>query len=316
MDFSNQTLTKRYSVKDTFGLEVDRVVMGFSERTDHVPKVDEAYQFNLEVTQAILAGFTHNRRALIQGMHGTGKSTHIEQVAARLNWPCMRINLDGHLTRLELVGKDAIVLKDGKQVTEFQDGILPWSIQRPIALILDEYDAGRPDIMFVIQRLLEKDGKLTLMEQNRVITPHPQFRLFATSNTVGLGNVNGLYHGTQILNHAQLDRWNLIATLNYLPVDKEVQIVLAHVPEKNSSQGMALINRMVTLAALTRQGFETGDLSCLMSPRTVITWAENCEIFKDCELAFKLTFFNKCEESEQAILEEYYQRCFDRELLG
>ncbi|WP_104403190.1 AAA family ATPase [Vibrio penaeicida] len=316
MDMRTERVTTRYSVRDTFGIDVDMDVMGYPHPTQDVPEIDMAYQFNPEVTLAILAGFTHNRRTLIQGRHGTGKSTHIEQVAARLNWPCMRINLDGHLSRLDLVGKDAIVLKDGKQVTEFQEGILPWAVQKPMALILDEYDAGRPDIMFVIQRLLEKEGKLALMEQNRVITPHPQFRLFATANTVGLGNVNGLYHGTQVLNHAQLDRWNLTATLNYLPAEQEAQIVLARVPEKNTPQGKTIVDHMVQLANLTRQGFETGDLSSLMSPRTVMTWAENCEIFKDCELAFKLTFFNKCEESEQALLEEYYQRCFGRELLN
>ncbi|PKF81566.1 cobaltochelatase subunit CobS [Vibrio sp. vnigr-6D03] len=316
MDMRTERVTTRYSVRDTFGIDVDMDVMGYPHPTQDVPDIDMAYQFNPEVTLAILAGFTHNRRTLIQGRHGTGKSTHIEQVAARLNWPCMRINLDGHLSRLDLVGKDAIVLKDGKQVTEFQEGILPWAVQKPMALILDEYDAGRPDIMFVIQRLLEKEGKLALMEQNRVITPHPQFRLFATANTVGLGNVNGLYHGTQVLNHAQLDRWNLTATLNYLPAEQEAQIVLARVPEKNTPQGKTIVEHMVQLANLTRQGFETGDLSSLMSPRTVITWAENCEIFKDCELAFKLTFFNKCEESEQALLKEYYQRCFGRELLN
>lgn len=232
MDMRTERVTTRYSVRDTFGIDVDMDVIGYPHPTQDVPDIDMAYQFNPEVTLAILAGFTHNRRTLIQGRHGTGKSTHIEQVAARLNWPCMRINLDGHLSRLDLVGKDAIVLKDGKQVTEFQEGILPWAVQKPMALILDEYDAGRPDIMFVIQRLLEKEGKLALMEQNRVITPHPQFRLFATANTVGLGNVNGLYHGTQVLNHAQLDRWNLTATLNYLPAEQEAQIVLARVPEK------------------------------------------------------------------------------------
>ncbi|MBD1557725.1 AAA domain-containing protein [Vibrio sp. S9_S30] len=314
MDMRTERVTTRYSVRETFGIDVDMDVMGYPHPTQDVPEIDTAYQFHPEVTLAILAGFAHNRRTLIQGRHGTGKSTHIEQVAARLNWPCMRINLDGHLSRLDFVGKDAIVLKDGKQVTEFQEGILPWAVQKPMALILDEYDTGRPDIMFVIQRLLEKEGKLALMEQNRVIVPHPQFRLFATANTVGLGNVNGLYHGTQVLNHAQLDRWNLTATLNYLPAEQEAQIVLARVPEKNTPQGMALVNQMVKLANLTRQGFDTGDLSCLMSPRTVMTWAENYEIFKDCELAFKLTFFNKCEESEQALLEEYYQRCFNREL--
>ncbi|UAB73049.1 AAA family ATPase [Vibrio sp. SCSIO 43132] len=314
MEMRRDQLATQYSVRETFGLDVNMSVAGFSEPTPDVPEVDQAYQFNEEVTLAILAGFTHNRRTLIQGMHGTGKSTHIEQVAARLNWPCLRVNLDGHISRLELVGKDTIVLKEGKQVTEFQEGILPWAVQRPVALILDEYDAGKPDVMFVIQRLLEKEGKLVLMEQNRVITPHPQFRLFATANTVGLGNFNGLYHGTQVLNHAQLDRWNVIAKLDYLPADKEAEIVLARVPEKNNPEGKALVDRMIAMATLTRQGFATGELSVLMSPRTVISWAENCHIFTSCELAFRLSFYNKCEESEQTILAEYYQRCFGRDL--
>nr|MBP9697495.1 AAA family ATPase [Thermomonas sp.] len=271
-------------------------------------------RFNPEVTLAILAGFTRDRRVMLQGMHGTGKSTHIEQVAARLNWPCVRVNLDGHISRLDLVGKDAIVLRDGLQVTEFQEGIVPWALQRPVALIFDEYDAGRPDVMFVIQRILERDGKFTLLDQNRVIRPHPSFRLFATSNTVGLGNLSGMYHGTQMLNHAQIDRWNIVATLNYLSPQEEAAIVLARVPGKDTEPGRKLIDSMVALANLTRKGFAAGDLSTLMSPRTVITWAENCEIFRDPVLAFRLSFLNKCDDAERPLVAEYYQRCFDVEL--
>ena len=272
------------------------------------------YRFNPDVTLAILAGFVRDRRVMVQGLHGTGKSTHIEQVAARLNWPCVRVNLDGHINRMDLVGRDAVVLKDGKQVTEFQEGIVPWALQRPVALIFDEYDAGRPDVMFVIQRILERDGKFTLMDQSRVITPHPFFRLFATANTVGLGNLNGLYHGVQRLNHAQIDRWNIVAALNYLPSEEEVAIVLARVPGKDNERGRAHIEQMVAVANLTRKGFAAGDLSTLMSPRTVITWAENCEIFRDPEVAFRLSFLNKCDEAERPIVAEYYQRCFDAEL--
>jgi cobaltochelatase CobS len=251
---------------------------------------------------------------MVQGLHGTGKSTHIEQVAARLNWPCVRVNLDGHISRLDLVGKDAVVLRDGQQVTEFQEGIVPWALQRPVALIFDEYDAGRPDVMFVIQRLLERDGKFTLMDQNRVLRPHPFFRLFATANTVGLGNLSGLYHGAQRLNHAQIDRWNIFAALNYLPRDEEVAIVQARVPRYADAAGRALVDAMVAVADLTRKGFAAGDLSTLMSPRTVITWAENAEIFRDPALAFRLSFLNKCDEAERAIVAEYFQRCFNQEL--
>lgn len=302
------------SVRSMFGIDSDLQVPAFSERDDHVPDIDHAYRFNPEVTLAILAGFAQDRRTMVQGMHGTGKSTHIEQVAARLNWPCVRINLDGHLSRLDLVGKDTIVIRDGKQITEFQEGIVPWSLQRPIALIFDEYDAGRPDVMFVIQRILERDGKFTLLDQNRVIHPHPAFRMFATSNTVGLGNLSGLYHGTQLLNHAQLDRWNIVATLNYLPQEEEIAIVLARVPSKDTKLGRELIQRMVSIADLTRKGFAAGDLSTLMSPRTVITWAENCEIFRNPALAFRLSFLNKCDDAERPIVAEYYQRCFNEEL--
>ena len=302
-------------VRTVFGIDSDLKVPAFSERDDHVPEVDEVYRFNPDVTLALLAGFTRNRRVMVQGLHGTGKSTHIEQVAARLNWPCVRVNLDAHISRLDLVGKDAVVLRDGKQVTEFQEGIVPWSLQRPVALVFDEYDAGRPDVMFVIQRILERDGKFTLMDQNKVIRPHPYFRLFATSNTVGLGNLNGLYHGVQRLNHAQIDRWNIVATLNFLPREEEIAIVLARVPGNAASeQGRKLVDAMVAVAELTRKGFAVGDLSTLMSPRTVITWAENCEIFRDPALAFRLSFLNKCDDAERPIVAEYFQRCFDREL--
>ena len=302
------------SVREVFDIDSDLMVPAFSEAEDHVPEVDTAYRFNKDVTLAILAGFTNDRRVMIQGLHGTGKSTHIEQVAARLNWPCVRINLDGHISRLDLVGKDAIVLSEGKQITEFKEGIVPWSLQRPVALVFDEYDAGRPDVMFVIQRILERDGKFTLLDQNKVIHPHKYFRLFATSNTVGLGNLNGLYHGTQMLNHAQIDRWNIVATLNYLSHDEEVAIVQGRVPSYADTAGLKLISSMVDVANLTRKGFAAGDLSTLMSPRTVISWAENTEIFKDPAVAFRLTFLNKCDESESHIVAVYFQRCFDIEL--
>jgi len=302
------------SVREVFGIDSDLRIPAFSERDDHVPEIDPAYRFNTDVTLAILAGFTNDRRVMIQGYHGTGKSTHIEQVAARLNWPCVRVNLDGHISRLDLVGKDTIVVRDGKQVTEFQEGIVPWALQRPVALIFDEYDAGRPEVMFVIQRILERDGKFTLLDQNKVIRPHRFFRLFATSNTVGLGNLDGLYHGTQVLNHAQLDRWNIVATLNYLPRSEEVAIVLCRVPRYADAEGTQMVHAMVEVANLTRQGFAAGDLSTLMSPRTVIAWAENTEIFHDPAVAFRLSYLNKCDEAEYPIIAEYFQRCFDREL--
>ena len=301
-------------VRKVFGFDSPLQVSAFVEPGEHVPEVDAAYRFNPEVTLALLAGFTHNRRVLVQGLHGTGKSTHIEQVAARLNWPCVRINLDGHISRLDLVGRDAVVLREGQQVTEFQQGMVPWALQRPVALVFDEYDAGRPDVMFVIQRLLERDGRFTLMDQNRVLKPHPAFRLFATANTVGLGNLNGLYHGAQRLNHAQIDRWNIVAALNYLPAAEEAAIVTARVPALADDKGQALVRQMVALAALTRKGFEAGDLSTLMSPRTVITWAENLELFGDVAQALRLSFVNKCDGAEQPVVAEYFQRCFDREL--
>lgn len=301
-------------VRDVFDIDSDLRVPAFAERDEHVPEIDPAYRFNPAVTLAILAGFSRDRRVMVQGLHGTGKSTHIEQVAARLNWPCVRLNLDGHISRLDLVGKDAVVLRDGQQVTEFQEGIVPWALQRPIALVFDEYDAGRPEVMFVIQRILERDGKFTLLDQNRVIQPHAYFRLFATANTVGLGNLNGMYHGAQRLNHAQIDRWNIVASLNYLPRDEEIAIVQARVRSLADDAGRSLVAAMVAVADLTRKGFAAGDLSTLMSPRTVITWAENVEIFNDPALAFRLSFVNKCDEVERPIVAEYFQRCFDREL--
>jgi cobaltochelatase CobS len=304
--------SRRVAVRDLFGIDADMQVLAFDEREDHVPDIDPAYRFNADVTLAILAGFMRDRRVMVQGLHGTGKSTHVEQVAARLNWPCVRVNLDGHISRLDLVGRDAVVVRDGLQVTEFQEGIVPWALQRPVALIFDEYDAGRPDVMFVIQRLLERDGKLTLLDQNRVLKPHRWFRLFATANTVGLGNLNGMYHGAQRLNHAQIDRWNIVATLNYLPAAEEVAIVQARVP------GLAartdLLQAMVAFADLTRKGFAAGDLSTLMSPRTVISWAENVEIFHDVARALRLAFVNKCDDAERPIVAEYFQRCFGSEL--
>ncbi len=304
------------SAKDLFAIDSDLKVpvQRGTDLADHVPEIDSVYRFNKDVTLAILAGFMRDRRVMVQGLHGTGKSTHIEQVAARLNWPCVRVNLDGHISRLDLVGKDAVVLKDGMQITEFQEGIVPWALQRPVALIFDEYDAGRPDVMFVIQRILERDGRFTLMDQNRVIKPHSNFRLFATANTVGLGNLNGLYHGAQRLNHAQVDRWNIVAALNYLQPAEELAIVLARVPSMNSDSGKKQVACMVALADLTRKGFAAGDLSSLMSPRTVITWAENLEIFSDVATAFRLSFLNKCDDAEKAIIAEYFQRCFNQEL--
>jgi len=301
--------------RQVFGIDSEIEVPAFSVRTEHVPEIDAAYQFDKETTLAILAGFAFNRRVMIQGYHGTGKSTHIEQVAARLNWPCIRINLDSHISRIDLIGKDAIVLKDGKQVTEFREGILPWALQHPCALVFDEYDAGRPDVMFVIQRVLEVEGRLTLLDQNRVIRPHSAFRLFSTANTVGLGDTTGLYHGTQQINQGQMDRWNIVATLNYLPHAQEVAIVMAKL--QIPATDIALKKRtesMVALADLTRAGFIAGDISTVMSPRTVITWAENTRIFGDIGFAFRLTFLNKCDEAERNTVAEYYQRCFNEDI--
>jgi len=302
------------SVHQTFGIESDLQVPAYAEPDEYVPEIDEDYLFNRETTLAILAGFAHNRRVMIQGYHGTGKSTHIEQVAARLNWPCVRVNLDSHISRIDLIGKDAIVIKDGKQVTEFREGILPWALQNNIALVFDEYDVGRPDVMFVIQRVLEVSGKLTLLDQNKVIHPHPAFRLFSTTNTIGLGDTSGLYHGTQQLNQGQLDRWSIVSVLNYLPHDDEAAIVLAKSKSYDTEEGRANIDKMVRVADLTRSAFINGDLSTVMSPRTVITWAENAEIFEDIAFALKVTFINKCDELERGTMAEFYQRCFGEEL--
>ncbi|WP_420863026.1 cobaltochelatase subunit CobS [Algirhabdus cladophorae] len=302
------------SVREVFGIDTDMVVKGFSERTDRVPEEDSTYKFDPDTSLAILAGFSHNRRVMVQGYHGTGKSTHIEQIASRLNWPCVRVNLDSHISRIDLIGKDAIKLKDGKQVTDFQEGILPWALQTPTAIVFDEYDAGRADVMFVIQRVLEVDGKLTLLDQNKVINPHPYFRLFATANTVGLGDTTGLYHGTQQINQGQMDRWSLVATLNYLSVDAESAIILSKNPNYNTEAGRKTVQQMVTVADLTRTAFMNGDLSTVMSPRTVIAWAQNAEIFKSVGYAFRLSFLNKCDELERQTVAEFYQRCFDEEL--
>ncbi len=310
----NATPNEKLSVRETFGIDSDMTVHGFAHGSERVPNVDESYRFDPDTTLAILAGFEHNRRVMIQGYHGTGKSTHIEQVAARLNWPCVRVNLDSHISRIDLIGKDAIKLKNGVQVTEFQEGILPWALRNPTAIVFDEYDAGRADVMFVIQRVLEVDGKLTLLDQNEVIHPHPFFRLFATSNTVGLGDTTGLYHGTQQINQGQMDRWSLVATLNYLEHDAEAKIVLSRLPGYDSDKGRRTISQMVTVADLTRTAFMNGELSTVMSPRTVIAWAQNAEIFGHVGYAFRLSFLNKCDELERETVAEFYQRCFDDEL--
>src|SRR5882672_3391848 len=304
----------KISVRQTFGIDSDLEVPAYAEPDEHVPDIDSDYRFDRPTTLAILAGFARNRRVIVSGYHGTGKSTHVEQVAARLNWPCVRVNLDSHISRIDLIGKDAIVIRDGQQVTEFRDGILPWAYQHNVALCFDEYDAGRPDVMFVIQRVLEVEGKLTLLDQNRVIRPHAGFRLFSTANTVGLGDTTGLYHGTQQINQGQMDRWNIVATLNYLPHDAEVEIVLAKVPDQNDDEGRRRVSAMVALADLTRSGFINGDISTVMSPRTVMTWAENARIFGDLAFGFRLTFLNKCDEMERPTVAEYYQRCFGTEL--
>ena len=300
---------KEVSVRETFGIDSDMKVPAFSKADERVPDIDESYVFDPDTTLAILAGFAFDRRVMIQGYHGTGKSTHIEQVAARLNWPCIRINLDAHISRIDLIGRDAIVLRDGLQVTEFREGLLPWALQHPVALVFDEYDAGRPDVMFVIQRVLEQAGKLTLLDQNRVIRPNPCFRLFATSNTVGLGDTSGLYHGTQAINQGQMDRWNIVVGLNYLPQETERKIVAS----KTKLEGKVIAD-MIRVADLTRQGFINGDISTVMSPRTVITWAQNTEIFGDVGFSFRLTFLNKCDEAERMLVAEYYQRVFGTEL--
>ena len=304
----------KISVKQTFGLETKMEIDAFSKKNEYVPKIDQDYKFDRDTTLAILSGFAFNKRVLIQGYHGTGKSTHIEQVAARLNWPCVRVNLDSHISRIDLIGKDAIVLKDGKQITEFNEGILPWSIQNPIALVFDEYDAGRPDVMFVIQRVLESEGNFTLLDKNKVLEQHDYFRMFATTNTVGLGDTTGLYHGTQQINQGQMDRWNIVSTLNYLSFEKELEIILAKNKSFDNKDGKEKISNMIKVADLSRKGFMNGDISTVMSPRTVLHWAENSNIFKDTGYAFRVTFLNKCDEIEKKIIAEYYQRCFGEDL--
>ena len=304
------------SAREVVGLDITMTVPAFTQRNKHVPDIDNTYRFDHDTTLAILAGFAHNRRVLIQGYHGTGKSTHIEQVAARLNWPCLRINLDSHISRIDLIGKDAIVIRDGVQITEFREGLLPWALQSPMALVFDEYDAGRPDVMFVIQRVLEVEGRLTLLDQNKVIHPHPAFRLFSTTNTVGLGDTTGLYHGTQQINQGQMDRWNIVATLNYLEHDAECDIILAKIKSYDNAKGRKLVSNMVEVADLTRAGFIAGDISTVMSPRTVISWAENNLIFDDIGYSFRATFLNKCDETERPVIAEYYQRCFGEEISG
>ena len=306
---------RKATVREIFGVDSDMVVPVFTERDSHVPEIDEAYRFDPQTTLAICAGFSFDRRVMVQGYHGTGKSTHIEQVAARLNWPLVRLNLDSHVSRIDLVGKDAIVLKDGKQITEFREGMLPWALQRPIALVFDEYDAGRPDVMFVIQRVLEAQGRLTLLDQNRVIRPNKWFRLFSTTNTIGLGDTSGLYHGTQQINQGQMDRWNIVTTLNYLDHDVETGIVVAKAPEYDTADGRRTVAAMVRVADMTRNAFMNGDISTVMSPRTVITWAQNAQIFGgDIGLAFRLTFLNKCDELERPTIAEFYQRAFGEDL--
>ena len=307
---NEMTPTKRIKTEDVFDVSCKFEVLAFEDKTEHVPEIDSAYKFDKETTLSILAGFACNRRVLIQGYHGTGKSTHIEQVAARLNWPCIRVNLDSHISRIDLIGKDAIVLKENKQITEFQDGILPWAYKNPVALVFDEYDAGRPDVMFVIQRILETNGKLTLLDQSKVIIPNKFFRLFGTANTVGLGDTSGLYHGTQQINQGQMDRWNIVSTLNYLTNEEEYKIIVSKVSELNNKSGRDIIKGMIATADLTRSGFMNGDISTVMSPRTVLTWAENYLLFKDLEYAFKLSFLNRCDEMERSIIEEYFQRSF------
>ena len=313
LDITNMPDTT-VSVREVFGIDSDMIVPAYSKKDPHVPDADPDYIFDRQTTLAILAGFAYNRRVMVSGYHGTGKSTHIEQVASRLNWPCVRVNLDSHVSRIDLIGKDAIVVKDGMQVTEFKDGILPWAYQNNVALVFDEYDAGRPDVMFVIQRVLEASGRLTLLDQSRVINPHPAFRMFATANTVGLGDTTGLYHGTQQINQAQMDRWSIVTTLNYLPHDNEVEIILAKSKHYQNAEGREIISKMVRVADMTRQAFINGDLSTVMSPRTVITWSENANIFTDVGFAFRLTFLNKCDELERSIVAEFYQRAFGEEL--
>ena len=313
-NFSELTPDIKISVNQIFGIDTEMKVDAFSKKNEYVPEIDSNYKFDRDTTLAIISGFAHNKRVLIQGYHGTGKSTHIEQVAARINWPCVRVNLDSHISRIDLIGKDAIVIKNNKQVTEFKEGILPWSIQNPVALVFDEYDAGRPDVMFIIQRVLEKEGNFTLLDQNKILKQHPLFRLFATTNTIGLGDTTGLYQGTQQINQGQMDRWNIVTTLNYLKFDKELEIILAKSKSFNTKEGKEIVSNMIKVADLTRKGFVNGDISTVMSPRTVLFWAENSEIFKDIGYAFRVTFLNKCDDLEKTIIAEYYQRCFGDDL--
>jgi cobaltochelatase CobS len=313
-NLSELTPDIKISVNQIFGIDTEMKVDAFSKKNEYVPEVDSNYKFDRDTTLAIISGFAHNKRVLIQGYHGTGKSTHIEQVAARINWPCVRVNLDSHISRVDLIGKDAIVIKNNKQVTEFKEGILPWSIQNPVALVFDEYDAGRPDVMFIIQRVLEKEGNFTLLDQNKILKQNLFFRMFATTNTIGLGDTTGLYQGTQQINQGQMDRWNIVATLNYLKFDKELEIILAKSKSFNTKEGKEIVSNMIKVADLTRKGFVNGDISTVMSPRTVLFWAENSEIFKDIGYAFRVTFLNKCDDLEKTIIAEYYQRCFGDDL--
>ena len=304
----------KISVKQSFGIDSDMEVSAFSKKNEFVPEIDKDYKFDSDTTLAILSGFNYNKKVIVHGYHGTGKSTHITQIAARLNWPCLRINLDSHISRIDLIGKDAIVIKDGKQITEFKEGILPWAFQNPVALVFDEYDAGRPDVLFVLQRILESDGYFTLLDKNKVVKQNKYFRLFATANTIGLGDTTGLYPGTQQINQAQMDRWNIVTTLNYLSLEKEMEIILAKNKNYNNTKGKEKVANMIKVASLTRKGFVAGDISTVMSPRTVLYWAENSEIFKNIGYAFRVTFLNKCDDSEKSIIAEYYQRCFGEDL--
>ena len=313
-NLSELTPDIKISVNQIFGIDTEMKVDAFSKKNEYVPEVDSNYKFDRDTTLAIISGFAHNKRVLIQGYHGTGKSTHIEQVAARINWPCVRVNLDSHISRIDLIGKDAIVIKNNKQVTEFKEGILPWSIQNPVALVFDEYDAGRPDVMFIIQRVLEKEGNFTLLDQNKILKQNLFFRMFATTNTIGLGDTTGLYQGTQQINQGQMDRWNIVTTLNYLKFDKELEIILAKSKSFNTKEGKEIVSNMIKVADLTRKGFVNGDISTVMSPRTVLFWTENAEIFKDIGYAFRVTFLNKCDDLEKTIIAEYYQRCFGDDL--
>jgi cobaltochelatase CobS len=299
------------NVKKLFHLSQDFELEIFNEPSELVPDIDKNYVFDENTTKAILAGFKFNKRVLLQGYHGTGKSTHIEQIAARLNWQCIRVNLDGNITRMDLIGRDVINLRDGKQVTEFQEGVVPFAVRRPVALVLDEYDAGRPDVMFIIQRLLEQNGKFNLLDKNEVITPHVDFRIFATANTVGLGDDSGIYHGTSLINQGQLDRWDIVANLDYLSQANEEKIIKAKFGKILKAQE---IKEFVAMANLTRQAFKAGEISTLMSVRTVLSWAANMKIFGSIAESFKYAFFNRCDFGEREIIAEMYQRVFGEEL--